>query len=259
MNITFKGGSFLFLLVGALLIVTLFTAPANWSPLYVALFLLLSPFVLLLNKRYGYILYSSLMTVSILLIILLINLLETPEYLWFMYFWFPLLWWPISAFVGRYAKTTLFASVASLSIILYYVVLNVYMQTSFPWALFPAFALLWWPLSLAFAKNYKLYSIISSVFIASFFVSLNAITTPEIAWAIYPIFVVLWWPVALYFSQKPFLFSMIAFSMLSIFFVCVNYITSPATIWAVYPIFIAIWWPLSLYFFSYKKDNQSVD
>lgn len=112
-------------------------------------------------------------------------------------------------------------------------------------------------LSLAFAKNYKLYSIISSVFIASFFVSLNAITTPEIAWAIYPIFVVLWWPVALYFSQKPFLFSMIAFSMLSIFFVCVNYITSPATIWAVYPIFIAIWWPLSLYFFSYKRQSVS--
>lgn len=254
MKITYNGFPYLFGSVLALVIVTLFTAPANWISLYVALLLLLSPLVLLLNRRHGYILYSFVMIGSILLLLGLINLIETPHYLWIMYVWFPLLWWPISAIVGARAKSALFASVASLSIIAYYLILNIFMH-AFPWVLFPAFALLWWPLSIAFAKQPKLYSIVSFILITCFFIAVNIVTTPTTLWAIYPIFVATWWPISLYFGKRPLLFSIISVLSLSIFLVTVNHITSPQTIWAIYPIFVALWWPLSLYFFAYKKKT----
>lgn len=253
MKVEYHAFPFTLVLIVILLLINFLTTPSEWWALYPTFFLLLGPLSLLLNKKSGYILYSLTMSGAIIAILFIINMIESPNYFWFMYAWFPILWWPLSAIAGRTAAKPFFATVAALSIIAYYTILNMYMEPGFPWAIFPTFAVLWWPLSVTYAKKHFVFSILGTILLSTFLIVLNVLTTPETPWSLYPIFAVLWWPLSIKFGPKPFAFSLIVSLLFSVFFSTINVLTSPQTVWAVYPIFAILWWPLSMYFFYYKK------
>lgn len=128
------------------------------------------------------------------------NYLHTPYYPWSLYALFPILWWPIFVHLEERARTLPVALAGSASIILYYGILNVLLSPGYPWVIFPAFAIVWWPLSIYHAKNktFFKFSIHATLVIAAFFISVNAISAPHTIWAVYPIFCVLWWPLSMY-------------------------------------------------------------
>lgn len=186
-----------------------------------------------------------------------INLLLSPGHLWFLYACYPFLWWPVAMYLGRRAGTTEFALVCSAVTIVYYAAMNDLLSPGYPWSIYPAFAVLWWPLSLYFAKKKQWlgYSFTAALMTIVFFVTVNLVSSPGVCWAVYPMFAVLWWPMAMFFSaRKKWLgFSLSGAALTVAFFIVVNAITSPGVPWAVYPIFAILWWPLSVYFFKYKK------
>lgn len=123
---------------------------------------------------------------------------------WYLYPAVLILWWPIVMYSGKHARTFKFAMISSLVIIGYYVVLNLLLSPIHPWALYPTFAILWWPISLYFAKRRDGlgFSIVGSIMIALFFGIINAVVTPKIIWSIYPIFAAGWWPLIMYYFGR---------------------------------------------------------
>lgn len=137
----------------------------------------------------------------IILFLILTNYLNTPDYPWVLFAIYPLLWWPILTFLGDKAAAMSTALIGSTSIIIYYFVLNMIFSPQYLWVIYPAFVVIWWPLSLYHAKRktYFQYSIHASLLISLFFICVNVISSPHTIWAVYPIFCVLWWPLSVYY------------------------------------------------------------
>jgi hypothetical protein len=204
----------------------------------------------------GYALVGSFITIIFLAAV---NLLNSPGHLWFLYAGYPFLWWPIALRLGRKTGTLSFSLVCSAITIAYYVALNVLLSPGYPWSICVVYAVLWWPLSLRFAKTKHLlrYSIAAALLTIVFFAALNLVSSPGALWAIYPVFAVLWWPLSVFCAErKSWMGFSIAGALLgSAFFAVVNAITSPGALWAVYPVFAILWWPLSMYYFNYRKKK----
>lgn len=147
--------------------------------------------------------YSVLGSLIIFAFLTFDNLTKSPNCPWVLFTLYPILMWPVAMFLkkrlGR-LDLTLFLSCIG---ILYYVVLNVLVFKGFPWAIYPIYAILWWPLAIAFAKRKRgkalTFPIAGSLLTAALFVTTNWITSPNTIWAVYPIFAIAWWPLAVYF------------------------------------------------------------
>ena len=129
------------------------------------------------------------------------NLLKSPFCPWALLTYFPVLMWPVGTLLGKRLGKLYIALFGSLAGILYYAILNVYVFPGFPWAIFPAYALLWWPLAIAFAKRKRplLFSVTGTLLSAALFIAVNAVSSPDTVWAVYPIFAILWWPLSTYY------------------------------------------------------------
>lgn len=138
-----------------------------------------------------------------------------------------------------------FAVSSSLLIIIFLFIVNYITSSNYPWFIYPAFAVLWWPVSVYFAakKKYRAFSLAGSLLVSIFFTIVNMISSPEYIWFIYPVFAVLWWPVSMYFGKKSKVMSIIGSSLIICFFLLVNRLTSPGYPWFIYPSFAALWWP----------------
>ncbi|WP_040205706.1 hypothetical protein [Neobacillus jeddahensis] len=140
---------------------------------------------------------------SVLLIAFLTveNFLHSSQYPWSMFAIYPIFCWPILAYLEKRALTVTVALIGSSSIILYYVILNLFLSPQYPWAIYPSFVVLWWPLAIYHAKRktYFAFSVNATVLIAIFFTTVNAVSSPDVVWAVYPIFCVLWWPLSMYY------------------------------------------------------------
>ncbi|MCX7708800.1 MAG: hypothetical protein N2484_03005 [Clostridia bacterium] len=149
--------------------------------------------------------YSIISSALIIIFLITVNIFTSPDHPWFLYAVYPVLWWPITLISGERAKTLSFAWCGCISTILYYSALNALISPGYPWAIYPAYAVLWWPISLYFArrKQFFSYSMIGSTITILFFICVNYISSPRSVWAVYPIFGVLWWPLSMYyFSYK---------------------------------------------------------
>lgn len=126
------------------------------------------------------------------------------DYIWAIYVIGPLLWWPISTFAGKWAKTLSFAIISFLLLSAYYAVINLFIVTGHPFVIYTMFALIWWPLGVAYGKhrNHRLFSIQALFVFSLFFGLVNYVTTPHVLWAIYPIFGLIWWPLSVFFFGK---------------------------------------------------------
>ncbi|MDO7284211.1 hypothetical protein Q5W88_13870 [Shouchella clausii] len=242
--------------IGVLFLINFLTTPGDWWALYPAGLLLLSSLSIMLDRKLGYKLYAFTMATGFIVYLSFVNWVQTPDYPWILYICFPLLWWPLSAFFGQASRSLFFAGIASSSMILYYILLNMFWETGFPWAIFPAFILLWWPLSIGVARRPLAYGVLGTLLSSVFFIAVNWITTPEAIWAIYPIFALIWWPMSIALYKKPFAFSLAGSALLIVFFVAVNVLTTPLTPWAVFVIFAVLWWPLAMYVYWHKQKKR---
>lgn len=127
-----------FALVGSLLSIVFFiavnllTSPGYIWWIYPAFVLLMWPMsVYYWNKRkqQQYAVFASTM---IIVLIVVINVLHSPAYVWFWYAVYPVIWWPIALYVGRKIRTLGFALLGSGSTILYYTLLNVLLSPGYP-------------------------------------------------------------------------------------------------------------------------------
>lgn len=130
------------------------------------------------------------------------NLLRTPSSPWVLLTYYPILMWMAGVLLGRRLgrlSVTLFGSLVGIA---YYTMLNITVFPGFPWAIFPVYAILWWPPSIvcfAGRKRPMLFSIAGTVLSAALFVAVNAVASPDTVWAVFPIFAILWWPLAVYY------------------------------------------------------------
>lgn len=169
--------------------------------IYPALLLLLIPFGIysIIEKKHT--LFSMVGSLILLVYLVIENMIKTPDYPWFLYAVAPIVLWPILIKLGkRNGKMSVAVTISAL-FILYYTILNIYLAPAYPWAIFPAFSILWWPLSLYHVKrkSYFAFSIHSALLISLFFIIVNVFSSPGEVWAVYPIFVVLWWPLTMYY------------------------------------------------------------
>ena len=187
--------------IAFLMIVNFLTNPHYLWFIYPSFALLFWPIGLYCAKNGKYKQLSISYSLLIITFLVIENYQNTPSYPWCLYAIYPILWWPILVSLGKRANTMKVAWIGSTSIILYYLVLNVILSPGYPWAIFPAFVVLWWPLALYHGrkKTYFEFSIHASLLISIFFTSVNGSSTPNTIWAIYPIFCVLWWPLSMYY------------------------------------------------------------
>lgn len=184
-----------------LFIVNYLTSPNYLWFVYPAFLLLLWPGSWIFMKKGKYKQHSVFGSIWVSVYLVAINYLYSPGHPWFLYAVFPVIWWPVSVFCGQKAKTLTFALIASISTILYYSLLNFAMSPQYPWAIYPAYAVLWWPLVLYHVrkKSYFGLSVWASLLTALFFIVVNVVSSPQTIWAIYPIFAILWWPLSMYY------------------------------------------------------------
>lgn len=183
------------------MIVNYLTSPHTIWFIYPTFLLLLWPLSLIFIVTKKVKLFSFVYSILFIIFLITINYLYSPSHPWFLYAAFPVIWWPISLLFGNKAKTLTFAIITSICTIFYYSFLNFLLSPQYPWAIYPAFAVLWWPMSLYYVrkKNYFGLSVTASLLLIIFFISVNIISTPYIIWAVYPIFLVLWWPLSMYY------------------------------------------------------------
>lgn len=169
--------------------------------IYPTLALLLFPLGLYCITEKKYSLFSLVGSFSLFIYLVTVNYIHTPGYPWFLYAAAPIILWPILTILGKRNNQLFVASFMSILFILYYAILNIYLAPPYPWVIFPAFAILWWPLSLYHIKRktYFAFSITATLFISLFFISVNVFYSPGTIWAAYPIFSVLWWPLSMYY------------------------------------------------------------
>lgn len=130
------------------------------------------------------------------------NFLKSPLCPWALLTYFPVLMWPVGVFLGKRLGKLYIALFGSITGILYYTILNITVFTGYPWAIFPAYALLWWPLAIySFAKHKRplLFAVAGTLLSSALFITVNAVSSPETIWAVYPIFAILWWPLSIYY------------------------------------------------------------
>ncbi|WP_042150133.1 hypothetical protein [Paucisalibacillus sp. EB02] len=169
--------------------------------IYPTVLLLLLPLGLYCIFEKKHILFSMVGSFIILVFLIMENSIKTPGYPWVLYAAAPIVLWPIISILGKRNANMFVASSISILFILYYVFLNINLAPSNPWAMFPAFVILWWPLTIYHIerKSSFAFSISAALFISLFFISVNIFYSPNAIWAIYPIFAVLWWPLSMYY------------------------------------------------------------
>jgi hypothetical protein len=197
----------LFSLIGALSIiafsiVTNYTAsPAYTWFYYPSLAVILWPLSVFLGKPRTSKIYSVICSLYILALLIADNLINTPSCPWVLLTVFPLVIWPVCVFLEKRTLRLWISLAFSAAGIVYYTLLNMFVFPGFPWVIFPAYGLIWWPLTIAFAKRGRvmLFSLCGTLLSAALFIEINIITSPHTIWAIYPIFALVWWPLATYF------------------------------------------------------------
>lgn len=184
-----------------LIIVNMITTPQIIWFIYPCIFLLLCPGMLYFAYRNQLKSYSICMSMIIVVTLFIINMMQTPDILWFLYPAYPILWWPIIIHLGRRLGELSVSLYGAVVTIAYYLLLNIFISPEYIWFIYPSFVILWWPLTIYHMKQkfYVLYSMNASIFISLFFIIVNMETTPDEIWAIYPIFCILWWPMSMYF------------------------------------------------------------
>ena len=151
-------------------IVNYTTSPQTAWFIYPCLLLLLWPITLFFMLKKMYKPYSLICSAMIIAFLIIENYLYSPEHLWFIYAIYPIIWWPILMYLDEKAKTLKIALIGCATTIIYYSLLNTILSHPYPWAIYPAFLVMWWPLALYHAqrKTFVAFSVTATVLSVSF-------------------------------------------------------------------------------------------
>jgi hypothetical protein len=135
--------------------------------------------------------------------------------------------------------------------ILFLAIVNATVSPQYPWFVYPAFAVLWWPMSVIFArKHLKAFSIAGSILVLFFLLTINLLFSPFCFWVLYAVFPVLCWPVILCLgSRAGRLPAAAAISLAAIaYYFILNTFYSPGFPWFIFPTYAVLWWPIAILF-----------
>ncbi|MFJ7954404.1 hypothetical protein ACIQZG_23165 [Lysinibacillus sp. NPDC096418] len=182
-------------------IVNYITSPHYIWFVYPSFFLLLWPITLYFMSKKLYKQYSVFCSILLISFLIFENFKYSPSHLWFMYAIYPIVCWPVLMFLEKKTTSIKVALIGSTTTIIYYALLNMTLSPQYPWAIYPSFLVIWWPLALYHGKNktFVAFSVYASLLISIFFITVNVVSSPGTIWAIYPIFLVMWWPLSMYF------------------------------------------------------------
>ncbi len=129
------------------------------------------------------------------------NFVRSPGVPWALFAYYPVLMWPVSVFLKKSLGKPGITMLCSLSGIVYYTVLNLFIFKGFPWAIYPVYGILWWPMAVFAPKRAKelYFSLFGTVLTSFLFIATNLIASPGTVWAVYPIFALSWWPLSVYY------------------------------------------------------------
>ncbi|MCK5129597.1 MAG: hypothetical protein KAQ68_07085 [Clostridiales bacterium] len=231
--------------------VNLITSPGYlWCiyPIFAALWWPLSMYVAGAKK---YKLYSVLASIMTIAFFAAVNYISSPNTLWFFYPAFAIIWWPLSLLICGAKKYKLYSVIMSLVIIAFFGLLNLLYSADYLWFYYPTFLVLWWPLSMFFAKKkfIKLYSVIMSLSMVAFLALTNYFNTPNIWWFQYTIFYFLWWPIVMLLGKKAktLAFSIISAAIIIAYHVWLNLYLMPGVFpWFWYMVLPVLWWPVCI-------------
>jgi hypothetical protein len=201
------------------------------------------------NKRRYSIGFSIVGSLLIIGFLAFINYSNGSRFPWFIYPSYAVLWWPIVTLLAGRNLGKMLSLVGSLITIALLFMTNYLTSWSYPWFLFPSFAILWWPISVFLApRNCKLFSIIASAVLIAFFVTTNYITTPSVLWFYYPLFAVIWWPLSVFFAKPKTIkaYSILGALIIIAFLTFESISKSPNCPWALFTYFPVLMWPVSV-------------
>jgi len=150
-------------------------------------------------------------------------------------------------------KKAFFIAVVS-SDVLIMMVLTINILTSWgthPWFIYPAYAVLWWPLAFIAKKSPKLFSIIGGLGTALFLLLINRLTSPDTIWAMYAVFPFIWWPIAAFLPKQMTL--MLTLAALCCYYGMLNILVEPSQLWVIYIVFPAIIVAVCVHFAKKKQ------
>lgn len=234
----------------------LLTTTYPWA-LYACFPVLLWPAAMfLVNKLKGQA-FSIIAFICLVLWYGALNVFHSPGSPWIIFVAFPLLWWPLSVyFYGRHCPH-IYAAVMSLISIVFFVAVNVIFAPGSIWAFYPAFALIWWPMTLMFARKraWFAYSVAAYILTVVFLSAVNYITSPSFPWSVFPAMGMIWWPAGVLAARKKNTLGFSVFGALLVIgtLVVINLITSPSLLWSIFAALGVIWWPAGV-FFTRKKS-----
>ncbi len=243
--------------VGSLLIIIFFitsnllNSPYPWA-LYACFPVIWWPIAIFAGKRLGTLHIAVIGSICTVLWYGALNILLAPGSPWVMFVAFAVLWWPLSVFFYGRGCTQIYAVIMSALSIAFFAAVNLVYSPGALWAYYPAFAILWWPMTMCFARKRKWlgYSLIASLLTIIFLAAVNIITSAGFAWSVFPALCILWWPLSFFFAgkKKPFGFSVCGSLLVVSTLLTVNLLTSAGFIWSLFPVICVLWWPLSVYF-----------
>lgn len=215
------------------------------------------PTAMFLGSKMGGLKFSIFCSVCTLIWYGALNILVAPGSPWVMFVAYALVWWVLSVnFYGRHCPHV-YAVVMSVISIAFFAAVNYIYSPGAIWAFYPAFAILWWPVTLLFAKHHawRGYAFTAGAMTIGFLAAVNLITSPSFPWSVFPSLGILWWPLAVSFKgkHKPFSFSIAAVLLIIATLTAINLITSPGFLWCVFPIPALLWWPLAVGFAGKHK------
>lgn len=244
------------LTVAFLTFLNLQTTAYPWA-LYAVFPVLLWPISAYAGKNLGQLTYSVIGSICTVSWYGALNVFLAPESPWVIFIVYPLLWWPISVyFIGRGSARWYAAFMSAISIV-FFAAVNLLYSPSVVWAIYPAYAMLWWPITLFFARCRKWfgYALTQSLLTIAFLTAVNLITSPAFPWAVFPSMCILWWPLTAFFAgkKKLFGFSVLGAALVITLLFTVNLITSPSFLWSLFPALCVLWWPVSVFFAKRKQ------
>lgn len=191
----------------------------------------------------GFSIVGSLLIISLFAFI---NFSTGCKFPWFIYPSFAVIWWPLGViFAGRHSMKV-FSLIGSLAIIAFFVITNYITSWSYPWFLYPSFAIIWWPLAMFLgARNPKFFSVIGSIAVIVFAMITNYINSPSYIWFFYPAFAVIWWPLSIFLARPKTIkiYSIFGSLLILAFLTADNLVHSPFCPWTLFAVYPVLLWP----------------
>lgn len=257
LSLCFKNRQKPFSVAGALLTIAflivsnLLNSVYPWA-LYACFPVVFWPIAMYAGKRMGSFKFSVAASVVSVAYYGALNAFLEPLSPWVIFVAFAVLWWPVSVYFYGHHAPHKYAAVMSALSITFFAAVNMIYSPGALWAHYPSFAILWWPITLAFARRkwWLGYAVVATLLSIMFFAGINIATSAGYPWSVYPSLAMLWWPLTAGFAgkHKPFAFSVLGAALGIATLMTVNLITSPGFLWGLFGSFGLLWWPLAVGF-----------